>query len=62
MFWIAEVSCSCYGAGQAGYPTSDLVFVLRKTQSGEPLVNAVLVPVKDVFAVVGDVHVHEDGE
>ena len=40
--------------------TSDLVFVLRKSQSSEPLVDAVLVPVKDIFAVVGDVHGHEN--
>lgn len=34
--------------------TSDLMFVLRKAEGGEPLVNAVLVPVEDVVAVVHD--------
>lgn len=32
------------------------MFVLRKTERGEPLVHAVLIPVEDAVAVVGDVH------
>lgn len=40
--------------------TSDLVFVLRKSECREPLVNAVLVPFEDVFVVVGDVHGHDN--
>lgn len=48
-----EVRWGCNGFGEG---TSYLVLVLGKAKGGEPLVDAVLVPIKDVLAVVGDVH------